>query len=213
MASGKEAAAALRERHDGWTAARRARFLTVLAHTGCVRDACRVVGLASTNAYRTRARLPDFAKRWDDALARANKGLVATAYARAVEGVEEPIIRGDKVVATRRRYSDSLLALLIKRGDLSDARVEEEARRDVLSGDRLYQSEDEWQEALLIWLEASMKGLAMPELPPKPRGPDDAFVAPDNDESVTEELLERLARLRAHMERNPEKYGRAADTC
>ena len=33
-----------RKRHDGWSAARVARFLETLAETGCVRDAARVAG-------------------------------------------------------------------------------------------------------------------------------------------------------------------------
>jgi hypothetical protein len=83
----------LRARHDGWTAARTQRFLNVLAHTGCVEDACRVAGMSDVGARRMKAKYPAFAAVWDDALARAQKGLVAIAYARAVEGRETVIIR------------------------------------------------------------------------------------------------------------------------
>ena len=58
-----------RERHDGWTEARRTLFLARLAETGCVRDACRAAGLSTTSARRARKRMPDFADRWDMALA------------------------------------------------------------------------------------------------------------------------------------------------
>lgn len=115
-----KAKAAFRERHDGWTAERRARFLEMLALTGCVRDACNAIRLSSTSAYRTRALLPDFADAWAEALASARVGLEAAAYRRAVQGVDVPIVHRGEVVATRRKYSDSLLALLLKRGDMRD---------------------------------------------------------------------------------------------
>jgi hypothetical protein len=44
--------------------------------------------------------------------------LEQVAFQRAVLGVEEEIWRYGKRVGTRRRYSDSLLRLLILRGDL-----------------------------------------------------------------------------------------------
>lgn len=115
----EEAPAPYRTRHDGWTAARRGRFFRALAETGCVRDACRVAGISSTSAYRMRSRDPDFAAEWFAALETATPALEAAAYRRAVEGVEEPVVSCGKVVTTKRRYSDSLLRLLIQRGDLA----------------------------------------------------------------------------------------------
>jgi len=116
-----------RGRRDGWTSERRDRFLEVLAYTGCVRDACRVAGKSSTSAYKLRLRAPDFAAAWEKAVEGAQDGLEASAYRRAVLGIEEPIIRGNAVVAYKRVYSDSLLALLLKRGDLRSERRAAEA--------------------------------------------------------------------------------------
>lgn len=113
-----------RYRHDGWSPARQAEFVATLARTGCVRDACRAVGISSTSAYRARRRMPDFAEQWDLALRRAAVSLEAVAWQRAVEGVDEPIVSGGKVIGTRKRHSDALLRLLIQRGDL---RAREEA--------------------------------------------------------------------------------------
>jgi hypothetical protein len=110
----------LRYRHDGWTAGAQRRFLQALGDTGCVRDACRAVGRSNTSAYRLRARSPEFAAAWDRALNMAATVLEQTAFARAVTGVEEPVWHCGKQVGTRRRYSDSLLKLLIQRGDLRD---------------------------------------------------------------------------------------------
>ncbi|WP_375402731.1 hypothetical protein [uncultured Sphingomonas sp.] len=108
---------ALRGRHDGWTPGRQLRFLTRLSETGCVQDACDEVGMSTTNAYRTYKRLPDFASRWDAALASPRPVLAQAAFDRAVHGVEVAVHRNGKVVATHRRYSDGLLRFLIERGD------------------------------------------------------------------------------------------------
>lgn len=109
-----------RERHDGWTAARKGKFFRALAETGCVRDACRIAGISSTSAYRMRKRDAGFAAEWERARDKAQPQLEAAAWKRAVEGVEEPVVSRGKVVTTRRRYSDSLLRMLIQRGDLRD---------------------------------------------------------------------------------------------
>jgi hypothetical protein len=103
-----------RTRHDGWSDDKRRRFWETLALTGCVRDAARVAGISNQAAYRRRQRDAAFRAEWNEALARSRTGLVATAYKRAVEGVEEPIISGGKIVGTKRRYSDSLLRMLLQ---------------------------------------------------------------------------------------------------
>jgi hypothetical protein len=64
----KACVATSRERHDGWTAARRERFLDCLASQAHVRLACAVVGLSPQSAYRLRSRDPAFAAGWEDAL-------------------------------------------------------------------------------------------------------------------------------------------------
>jgi hypothetical protein len=110
-----------RERHDGWTGDRQRKFLAVLAHKGCVTDACRIVGVSTTSAYRLRRLHRDFASAWDKALHRACQGLEAIAYKRAVEGTETIIIRNGVEVERRIAPSDGLLALLIKRGRLNHA--------------------------------------------------------------------------------------------
>lgn len=107
----------LRHRHDGWTEVRQRRFLQALAMTGCVRDSARVAGMSNQAGYRLRKISPEFAAAWDRALEHSRVSLRAAAYARAVEGVEEPILHGGKVVAFRRRYSDSLLRMLMQAAD------------------------------------------------------------------------------------------------
>ena len=109
-----------RPREDGWTPVARKTFLATLRKTGCVRDACRVAAMSSTSAYRLRRRDADFDARWKEARAHARRGLVAVAHQHAVIGKETLIYRGGVEVERRVTPSDSLLALLIKQGNLTE---------------------------------------------------------------------------------------------
>ncbi|MBA3941645.1 MAG: hypothetical protein C0520_10580 [Sphingopyxis sp.] len=105
-------------RADGWTAARTRVFLATLGQTGCITDAARIAGVSRTSVNRSRALFAPFDKACGEAVARALRGLEAVAYERAVEGREMVILRVGKGVERRIVPSDSLLGLLIKRGDL-----------------------------------------------------------------------------------------------
>jgi hypothetical protein len=111
------------KRHDGWNQQRLQRFLDVLAHTGCVEDACRCAGMSDVAPYRAKKKYPLFAAAWDDALERSRQGLIAIAYQRAVEGRETIIIRKGEEFQRKIEPSDSMLGLLIKRGDMSGAKL------------------------------------------------------------------------------------------
>ena len=76
-------------RHDGWTAERQEAFLTALAAGGCVREACRQVGMSHVSAYALRARPSAIAFRaaWDAALDHAMHRLEEAALSRALNGV------------------------------------------------------------------------------------------------------------------------------
>ncbi|MGF1549851.1 MAG: hypothetical protein ACFBQW_04880 [Sphingomonadaceae bacterium] len=138
----------MRHRHDGFTAARRATFLATLRQSGCVRDACRVAGISSTTAYRSRKRLPEFAAQWDAALALAGGDLELLAYDRAVRGTRETIIRDGKVVAERIKPSDGLLKLLLQ-GAMPD-------KYGRPAGRSLAAEERDFQRRLKAMLEAEM---------------------------------------------------------
>lgn len=107
----------LRHRHDGWTEARLSLFLATLGSTGCIRDAARVAGVSVKGANDIRVRFPFFAAAWEEALARAQKGLLAVAHDHAVRGKETVIIRDGKEVERRITPDSATLGLLIKRGD------------------------------------------------------------------------------------------------
>lgn len=111
-----------RERADGWNARKRGFFLRTLRQTKCVKTACEVAGVSDTAAYRLRARSPAFAAAWERALIEGRApSVLAAAVARAVEGWDEPIVQGGKVVAWRKRYSDALMRDLLR----AEQRVDE----------------------------------------------------------------------------------------
>ena len=112
----------LRVRSDGWTVTRTRVFLATLGQTGCITDAARIAGVSTTSVNRSRALFPPFDKACAEAIARALRGLEAVAYERAVEGREMVILRNGKEVERRIVPSDSLLGLLLKRGDLKNGR-------------------------------------------------------------------------------------------
>lgn len=113
-----------RIRRDGWTEARQKIFLRALGETGCVRDACARAAISSVSAYRLRGREPDFARAWQRAIDKAMPTIQQAAFARAVEGWDEVVTRNGQELSRRRRYSDSLLRLLIQRGDLDGKRAQ-----------------------------------------------------------------------------------------
>ncbi|MEH6791694.1 hypothetical protein [Parasphingorhabdus sp.] len=137
---------ARKPRHDGWTEVRRKTFLAVLRESGCVADACRVVGISTTSAYRLRRRDADIAARWQAAQANARRGLVAVAHQHAVVGKETVIYRGGEEVERRVTPSDSMLALLIRRGDLAAEAAAEGAAQAEAASTMI--SWEEWQRGI-----------------------------------------------------------------
>ena len=105
-----------RTRHDGWTAERQRTFLTVLAETGCISDACVRSGVSSRSAYRLRQRADAaaFANAWDQALRLATLRLTTLAFERAVKGTVREFWRQGERVAETRSPSDKLLMFLLQ---------------------------------------------------------------------------------------------------
>ena len=93
-----------------WTDA----FLAHLAECGILSDAAAAAGVDRSTVFRRRQVDPDFAQAVDEAIDMAADKLEAEARRRAVEGTEEPVYQGGQLVGTKRVYSDSLLALLLK---------------------------------------------------------------------------------------------------
>lgn len=104
-------------RHDGFTPERQRHFLETLAATASVADAAKAAGVSRTTAYRRRAE-PDadaFRLGWAAAVAHGFDRLVDTAFERAVNGVEHPILHQGETVGTRTVHNDRLLMFLLRR--------------------------------------------------------------------------------------------------
>lgn len=108
-----------RKQRAGWTAERQRRFIEHLALTGSVGEACALVGVASSSAYRLRnkAGAESFARAWDSALSLAVTRLAAIAFDRALHGRTERIYKEGELVAERKMPSDYLLTWLLSRLD------------------------------------------------------------------------------------------------
>lgn len=96
--------------HRGW----RKVFLQHLATCGNVTESARVAGVTREAAYRARDRTPSFREKWDIALEESVELLEAEARRRASEGYDEPVFYQGKQVGSIRRYSDTLMSLLLK---------------------------------------------------------------------------------------------------
>jgi hypothetical protein len=96
-------------------------FLRALGNTANVRAACLQAGIHVTTVYYWQEHDVEFGIRFRQANDDANWLLFGEAWRRAVQGDEEPVVSGGKVVLksdgtplTIRRKSDPLLALLLK---------------------------------------------------------------------------------------------------
>lgn len=118
-------------RIDGFTPARKVRFLHHLAQDGNVRAACRAAGTTPQSAYLARRRDHAFACGWQAAMVLALDHHEQLLAQFATEGVEESVWFRGELVGTRTRFDTRLflahLARLDRRG--SDALAERHAAR------------------------------------------------------------------------------------
>jgi hypothetical protein len=108
-----------RKRHAGWTAERQRKFIDHLALTGHVGEACAIVGVASSSAYRLKNKpgAESFSRAWDAALRLAATRMAAIAVDRALNGRVERFYKDGELVMERRVPSDYLLTWLLSRLD------------------------------------------------------------------------------------------------
>lgn len=67
-------------------------FCEILAETGIVARACKVVGVSRVTAYKHKQDDPEFAAKWDKALKVGISALEDEAHRRAFEGVDKPLV-------------------------------------------------------------------------------------------------------------------------
>lgn len=102
-----------RQREDGWTPQAMEEFIIALMETGSVRRAADRVDRHVTTAYRTRARVPEFARAWDAARRMAYARLRDEAMERALEGGFEQVWNNGEMVGMKRVFNDRLLMNLL----------------------------------------------------------------------------------------------------
>jgi len=163
-----------RTRHDGWTGERMAAFLEVLADTGLVSEACRVVGMSREGAYPLRNRDPVFAAAWRAAQAKARPVVADGLLERSITGTVEHYYRDGVLVGERRHYESWLGLAVLKRLD----KQAEEDRADGALAARIAGS---WQETLDALREGGTAGVPQAlesnkvdevDTPPSPPGSD-----------------------------------------
>jgi hypothetical protein len=106
-------------RHDGWTPGKERDFLTTLAATGVVADACRACGMSRDAAYSRRnssAGRP-FALAWKAALVLARPALADDLMSRVRNGVIDRVYRDGELVAERHRHDNRLAMAVLTRLD------------------------------------------------------------------------------------------------
>lgn len=94
---------------------RKDEFLAQLQETGLKNHAARAVGINRNTVYHAMEKDEEFALQVADAMETYREGLIAEAFRRGVQGVEEPLyfqgkLSGDVV----RKYSDRLLERLLE---------------------------------------------------------------------------------------------------
>lgn len=94
-------------------------FLQALAQRGVVAYAATTCGVSRHTLYEWRLTDAAFADAWEEALETAIDAAEAEAYRRGIEGWDEPVFGRigkdqDGQVGTMRRYSDAMLALILR---------------------------------------------------------------------------------------------------
>lgn len=88
-------------------------FLAAFRHCGRVDKAAEAAGI-TRQAHYLWLKDPEYVFRYEEAQTEAVQLLEDEAIRRAVQGVEEPVYHGGKIVGSKLSYSDTLLIFLLK---------------------------------------------------------------------------------------------------
>lgn len=111
---------------QSWSEKKATEFLSVLAETCNVTEACRQSGVSSAVAYRRRKSDAGFRAGWAEALATAYRRLELVLLERAFNGTEKVVKRRDGSEEKVREYSDTLGLNLLKLHHASAAHADAE---------------------------------------------------------------------------------------
>lgn len=96
-------------------------FLEALSRSPNISAACRAAGLSRTALYERKAADPEFARQWDEIEQASIDALETEAWRRSAAGYDEFVVSSGRLVVDpqgkpimQRRYSDGLMALLLK---------------------------------------------------------------------------------------------------
>lgn len=106
-------------------------FLELLRKNGNITQSARQLGL-SRQKFRVHKEVnPDFSDAWDAALAEAVDLLEAEAHRRAVEGFLEPVFYRGKECGAVRKYSDTMLSILLRGNNPKKFKEQKDGTMDV----------------------------------------------------------------------------------
>jgi hypothetical protein len=97
-----------------WSKTKASKFLSVLAETCNVSEACRTSGIASGTAYKRKKTDAAFRAGWREAMAAAYSRLEIELLGRAFTGVEKVVTRRDGSEERMTEYSNQLGLTLLK---------------------------------------------------------------------------------------------------
>lgn len=91
------------------------KFLVTFRVCGLIGKSSLAAGICPETLRVHREKDAEFGAAIDDAYLTYTETLEAAAHLRAVDGLEEPIYQGGKLVGKKRVFSDHILALMLKR--------------------------------------------------------------------------------------------------
>lgn len=100
--------------YNSLTPEKRSQFLAALADCGNVTRAAEATELSRVYLYQVKREDEDFANEWEKAERIGSLRLEDEARRRAVEGWEEPVWHRGEMCGAVKKYSDTLLIVLLK---------------------------------------------------------------------------------------------------
>lgn len=102
-----------KKRRPDWASA----FLTLIRGGSAIIHACIKLKISKVTVYRRLDSDPVFKQKYEEAVEYQTTALLAEAFRRAHDGVEQPVFYKGEQVSFVREYSDSLLMFLIRGRD------------------------------------------------------------------------------------------------
>ncbi len=96
------------------TPAKKNKFLKILAETGNISESSKAININRNHMVKIRERDKPFSELWDQAINVGVDTLESEARRRAYNGVDEPVFYRGDICGTIKKYSDTLLIVLLK---------------------------------------------------------------------------------------------------